>query len=86
MLRKLWFKIKCFFKDSEVVFWARAQYYGGMLLLMFEVVFIEVLPMIDMSVFFTTSRAVALWSIFSGVLTEVLRRRRAKRDSLGNLE
>lgn len=81
----MWEKIKRWFKDSEVLFVARLQYYAGLLWLAIETA-IEVLRVVDVSPLFTNSKYFAVYMIFSGIVTEIARRRRARSDNLGNLQ
>ncbi|WP_245459016.1 hypothetical protein [Mesorhizobium sp. M1A.F.Ca.IN.022.06.1.1] len=68
----MWSKIRAWFKDSETVAWARLQMLGGAVL--------TVLSATDPSLFnqYIPDRWLPLYIVGSGVLTEVLRRLRAK--------
>lgn len=65
--KSLWTRVKNWFKDSETLFWARLQVFVGIL--------IEVVAMTDLSPVLPPAW-IPIWFIFSGVLTEILRRRR----------
>lgn len=69
---KMWSKIRGWFKDSETIAWARLQMLGGAVL--------TVLSATDPSLFsqYIPDRWLPLYIVGSGVLTEVLRRLRAK--------
>ncbi|PBB96443.1 hypothetical protein [Mesorhizobium sp. WSM3862] len=68
----MWSKIRAWFKDSETIAWARLQMLGGAIL--------TVLSATDPSLFnqYIPDRWLPLYIVGSGVLTEVLRRLRAK--------
>lgn len=68
----MWSKIRAWFKDSETIAWARLQMLGGAVL--------TVLSATDPSLFnqYIPDRWLPLYIVGSGVLTEVLRRVRAK--------
>lgn len=68
----MWSKIRAWFKDSETIAWARLQMLGGAVL--------TVLSATDPSLFnqYIPDRWLPLYIAGSGVLTEVLRRLRAK--------
>ncbi|RUV82874.1 hypothetical protein EOA75_29945 [Mesorhizobium sp. M1A.F.Ca.IN.022.07.1.1] len=68
----MWSKIRAWFKDSETIAWARLQMLGGAVL--------TVLSATDPSLFnqYIPDRWLPLYIVGSGVLTEVLRRLRAK--------
>mgnify|MGYP001563001663 CR=1 FL=1 len=65
----MWTKIKTFFKDSETIFWARLQAFAG-------VVF-TVLSTVNLSPLLPP-KYLTIWLILSGVVTELLRRRRVE--------
>lgn len=64
----MWEKIKAWFKDSETIFFARLQVVAGAVW--------AVLTAIDLSPLLEP-KWLTVWLIASGVLTELLRRRRA---------
>jgi hypothetical protein len=67
----MWSRIKSFFKDSETIFWARAQTLLGVLAAVVTYVEPAVLqPLIP-------SEAFPYFLVVNGLLTEYLRRRRA---------
>ncbi|RUV41076.1 MAG: hypothetical protein EOQ55_00740 [Mesorhizobium sp.] len=68
----MWGKIRAWFKDSETIVWARVQMLGGAVL--------TVLSTTDPSLFnqYIPDRWLPLYIVGSGILTEVLRRARAK--------
>lgn len=67
----MWEKIKSFFKDSETIFWARAQTLLGVVAGVVTYVDPQVLqPLIP-------SEAFPYFLVINGLLTEYLRRRRA---------
>ncbi|PBC03286.1 hypothetical protein [Mesorhizobium sp. WSM3860] len=67
-----WAKIKAWFKHSETIAWARLQMMVGAIL--------SVLATVDPSLFnqYIPDRWLPLYVVGSGILTEYLRRRRAK--------
>lgn len=71
-----WSKARIFFKDSEVIFYARVQSFGGALLLVADAVF-EVVSHSDLSPFISNPKTLASVVMANGILTELLRRRRA---------
>lgn len=70
-----WSKARIFFKDSEVIFWARLQSIGGTVLLVGDVMF-EVVAKSDLSPFISNPKTLAGVVMANGILTEFLRRRR----------
>ncbi|AZO63036.1 MAG: hypothetical protein E5X23_26750 [Mesorhizobium sp.] len=68
----MWSKIRAWFKDSETIAWARLQMLGGAIL--------TVLSATDPSLFnqYIPDRWLPLYIVGSGILTEALRRIRAK--------
>ncbi|RWI95024.1 MAG: hypothetical protein E5X33_30595 [Mesorhizobium sp.] len=68
----MWSKIRAWFKDSETIAWARLQMLGGAIL--------TVLSTTDPSLFnqYIPDRWLPLYIVGSGILTEALRRIRAK--------
>lgn len=68
----MWSKIRAWFKDSETIAWARLQMLGGAVL--------TVLSATDPSLFnqYIPDCWLPLYIVGSGVLTEALRRLRAK--------
>lgn len=71
----MWPKIVTFFKDSEVIFYARLQSIGGVVLLVGDAVF-EVVSHSDLSPFISNPKTLATVVMVNGILTELLRRRR----------
>lgn len=72
----MWPKIVKFFHDSEVIFYARVQSIGGVVLLVGDVVF-EIVAKSDLSPFISNPKTLASVVMANGILTELLRRRRA---------
>lgn len=72
----MWSKLKVWFKDSEVIFWGRVQVLAGSVTLILEILF-EVLSTTDLSVFISNPKTLSAIGIANGVITELLRRRRA---------
>ncbi|RUV10405.1 MULTISPECIES: hypothetical protein [unclassified Mesorhizobium] len=68
----MWSKIRAWFKDSETIAWARLQMLGGAIL--------TVLSATEPSLFnqYIPDRWLPLYIVGSGILTEALRRIRAK--------
>jgi hypothetical protein len=70
-----WDKVKAFFKDSLTIFWARVQWFGGIvsagLIVAFSGYDFTQLTSMDAKAAFKMLAAVAL----AGVLTEIARRR-----------
>ena len=64
----MWTKIKTFFKDSETIFWARLQVFAGVVFATLSTT--DLTPLLP-------PKYLTLWLVFSGVVTELLRRRRA---------
>jgi len=64
----MWSKIKTWFKDSETIFWARLQMLVGVVW--------TVLITVDLGPLLSP-KALAVWLIVSGVITELARRSRA---------
>jgi hypothetical protein len=63
----MWERIKTWFKDSETIFWARLQVFIGSVF--------TVLTVTDLSPLLPP-KYLTIWLIISGVITELLRRRR----------
>jgi hypothetical protein len=70
----MWEKVKAWFKDSEVIFWARLQAAGGALL--FALSMPEVLTLIAGGEVAWPQLIVAGALVVNGFITEYLRKRR----------
>ena len=66
----MWARIKKFFKDSETIFYARLQYFLGIVAMIVTYVDPSVLEPIFPNGYFP------VFLTFSGIMTEYLRRRR----------
>ncbi len=64
----MWAKIKAWFSESETIFWARLQMFAGAVFTALSVA--DLSPLLP-------PKYLTIWLIFSGVVTELLRRRRA---------
>lgn len=71
----MWQKLKQWFKDSEVIFWARMQVLGGILLAVVPT--LNPVAWLDQALTPAQRWVTAGTAIVNGVLTEYLRRRRA---------
>ena len=72
----MWTKIKAFFYNSETILWARIQLVVGATW--------AVLLTTDLSPIIS-GKWLTYWMIFSGVVTELLRRRGTETDTKGSL-
>src|SRR5690606_34810902 len=70
MRDSMWKKIRDWFKDSETIFWARAQIFLGLLF--------EALAGMDVTLFEPVfGKYFPVFIVLNGLLTELLRRRRS---------
>jgi hypothetical protein len=72
----MWEKIKTWFKDSEVIFWARLQAFAGALIVALSMP--EVLTLVSGGDVAWPQLIVAGALVANGFMTEYLRRRRAE--------
>ncbi len=72
----MWSRVVKFFHDSEVIFWARLQSFGGAALIVLDAVF-EVVSHSDLSPFISNPKTLGTVVMVNGIVTELLRRRRA---------
>lgn len=75
MLKRLWEKVKAFFKDSETIFLARLQVLLGVLLAVVPT--LNPVAWLDSTLTPAQRWVTATWAIVAGVLTEYARRRRS---------